>query len=329
MKFLYPFILFFLFALPFLWAYIFISRPSRSIYFSGFEELKKIYVRDSKWYHIQLGVLFFIFTLYIILLARPYRVDFFHTTEKNGIDIQIVFDVSYSMAATDLKPNRLEVAKKVVSDFVDWLESDRVWLVLFAGLPFTSSPLTFDYNFVKDFIREISLDTIRQDIFMLQWTALWDGMLIGEKWFSSETSKREKVMILMTDWEANRWIDPLVALKYLKEKGIKVYTIWVGGLEKTSVETADMFGNPVNIDIGGIDETTLKKIASETWWNYYRATSKDTLEKIFHEIGSLEKTKIQEKKPEERKKESNTIFLFLLMFLQMIYIFLRLKNISF
>lgn len=329
MKFLYPFVFICLLLLPLLGALIFLTRQKRSLYFSGFEELKKAYSRDSKWYYIQICVLFLILFFYIVLLSRPYRVELFQTTEKNGIDIQIVFDVSYSMAAEDLKPNRLEVAKKVVSDFVSGLESDRVWLVLFAWIPFTSSPLTFDYTFVKNFISEISLDTIRQDIFMLQWTALGDGMLIGEKWFSQEDSKRQKVMILMTDWEANRWIDPLVALKYVKEKDIKVYTIGVWWLEKTSVQTTDLLGNIVSIDVGWIDEKTLKKIALETWWKYYRADSEGTLEQIFSEIGSLEKTKIQERAPEEQKKEASIFFLLALLCLQIVFIFLRIKKIPF
>lgn len=254
-----------------------------------------MYKNDSLFYKIYIALISLSFFFFLVILAWPYTTYSEEKVEKNGIDIQILFDVSYSMTATDLEPNRLEVAKKVFSDFVDTLTSDRVWMVVFAGRPYVSFPLTFDYIFIKDFLSKITSDTINQNVYWLQWTAIWDAMILWESSFHSD-EKRQKIMILLTDWEANRWINPLTAIKYIKEKWIKVYTIGVGWDQKTYVSSTDMFWNPQKLEVWWIDEETLKEIAWQTWGKYYRATSPEALSKIVQEIGSLEKTKIEEKK---------------------------------
>lgn len=110
--------------------------------------------------------------LFVLLLASPYQKFTQETVERNGIDIEILFDVSYSMTATDLKPSRLEIAKKVFSDFVNGLTSDRVGMIVFAGKPFTSFPLTFDYHFIQQFLQNLTIDIIDQSMYGLQGTAI-------------------------------------------------------------------------------------------------------------------------------------------------------------
>jgi Ca-activated chloride channel family protein len=107
-----------------------------------------------------------------MLLANPSSINTSQIEKKNGIDIEILFDISYSMKAEDLSPNRLEIAKDTLVNFISQISSDRVGLTIFAGKPFTSVPITFDYNFLKDYIKNIDVDTINQAYTYLQGTAM-------------------------------------------------------------------------------------------------------------------------------------------------------------
>ncbi|USN58586.1 MAG: VWA domain-containing protein [Candidatus Peribacteria bacterium] len=124
------------------------------------------------------------------------------------MDIEILLDVSYSMMAEDLAPNRLAVAKEVIHNFVSEQVSNRVGLVVFSGRPFSSLPLTFDYKIIEKIVSRISTDIINQERTNLQGTAIGDAMMLGmdnlEKKDTEENATREKVMILMTDGEANK-----------------------------------------------------------------------------------------------------------------------------
>lgn len=318
----------FLFLLPFfgLFWYLFITKKKRSVYFSWFEELKKVYKTDSFLSRLQFITLFLSWIIFFFIFAFPYTKYSEQTVEKNGIDIEILFDVSYSMTATDLKPNRLEIAKQVFSEFIDGLASDRVGMIVFAGRPFTSFPLTFDYAFVKEFLKGMQPDTIDQSVYDLQWTAIWDAMILWEAWFQDDNS-RERIMILLTDGEANRWMNPISAIKYLKNKNIKVYTIGVWWTEKTTVVANDTFWNAQKLEVWWVDEETLKKIASETDWKYYRATSSRTLKEIIQEIGGLHKSKIEEKKTVYEKPFIFPL-LVILFFLLGLAVILRFRNIK-
>jgi len=129
------------------------------------------------------------------------------------------------MIAQDILPSRIDVAKKVFSDFIWALESDRVGLILFAGNPFQSVPLTYDYDFLKNFIDDMSVESVDQNNPILQGTAIGDALVLGSGVLSKENPEREKIIILITDGEANRGIEPELALKLLKEKNTKTYTI--------------------------------------------------------------------------------------------------------
>lgn len=232
--------------------------------------------------------------------------------KKNGIDIQIVFDTSYSMIAEDIKPSRIEVAKNVVSNFVTALEADRVGVVLFAWKPFSSVPLSFDYTFLQSFFSDISVQTIDQDIAHLTGTAIGDALVLAADNLIQDNIEREKIVILMTDGEANKWLDPILALKYLKDKNIKTYTIGVGKDENTFIDIIDRVGFRQKVQIGGVDEETLLKIAHETWWKYYRADSESALDDIFSDIGKLEKKEIEVEKIVLQKPKDREFLLFLM-----------------
>ncbi len=256
------------------------------------------------------------------LLARPTELYETETVSRDGIDIQVVLDVSRSMIATDIQPSRIVAAKEILSDFLWELSSDRVGIVLFAGKPFTSVPLSFDYDFLIDFVSGISVDTIDQRFPSLLGTAIGDGMILAADGLLRDTIEREKIMILIADGEANTGVDPLVALKYLKDKSIKTYTIWVWKSEDTFIETIDGFGIRGKSPVQWVDETTLREISSQTGGKYYRADSPETLREIFTDISKLETTPIEvEVFVSEQHKYTEVLFLMLLLYMMFVGIY--------
>jgi len=228
----------------------------------------------------------------IVALARPRNVSVSKKTKSNkGIDIVMAIDVSASMLARDLKPNRLEALKKVAVDFVDRRPNDRIGIVVYAGESFTQTPITSDKGIVK---RTIS---------SLQWGQLDGGTAIGMGLGSGvnrlkESKAKSKVIILLTDGVNNSGnIDPRTATELAKELGIKVYTIGIGtnGMAdfpwSKDPRTGLLNFRKQQVEI---DEALLKDIAKETNGKYFRATDNETLKEIYNEIDKLEKTKIEE-----------------------------------
>ena len=230
-------------------------------------------------------------TALIIALARPRTFSVNKKTKTNkGIDIVMAIDVSASMLAKDLRPNRLEALKKVATRFVNQRPNDRFGIVAYAGESFTKTPITSD--------KDIVVKTINK----LHWGELDGGTAIGMGLGSAinrikDSKAKSKVIILLTDGVNNAgFVDPLTAAEIAKEQGIKVYTIGIGTNGTAPFPVAKrpdgslVFQNqPVEID-----ETLLKKIASETQGKYFRATSNTKLKKIYEEINKMEKTKIEE-----------------------------------
>jgi len=263
--------------------------------FTEDELLKKIFSTSNFWYRLYVWICVSISVCVFLYLSWPYTKDSYTTVKKNGIDIEIVLDLSYSMIATDITPSRIEVAKKVFGDFIWELQTDRVWLVLFSWKPFTSVPLTYDYDFLNDYVRNISIETIDQRNPRLQWTAIGDALVLASDTLVSdeEAWEREKVIILITDGEANRGVEPLLALKLLKKENIKTYAIgvWKDDITIIQAEVAPWIYQ--NIEIGWIDEEILQKISDETWWEYFRADSESSLRGILDRIQELEKKEIE------------------------------------
>ncbi|MDD7915209.1 vWA domain-containing protein [Polaribacter ponticola] len=228
----------------------------------------------------------------IVALARPRNVSVSKRTKTNkGIDIVMAIDVSASMLARDLKPNRLEALKKVAVDFVDRRPNDRIGIVVYAGESFTQTPITSDKSIVKRTISE------------LKWGQLEGGTAIGMGLGSGvnrlkESKAKSKVIILLTDGVNNSGnIDPRTATELAKELGIKVYTIGIGtnGMAdfpwSKNPRTGQLNFRKQQVEI---DEKLLEEIASETNGKYFRATDNTSLKEIYDEIDKLEKTKIEE-----------------------------------
>ncbi|RDK88632.1 vWA domain-containing protein [Marinirhabdus gelatinilytica] len=230
----------------------------------------------------------------IVAMARPRTVD--ESTRiktTKGIDIVIAVDVSASMLARDLKPNRLEALKSVAARFINNRPNDRIGVVEYAGESYTKTPLTSDKTIVLSAMKDINYNTIIEG-----GTAIGMGLATAVNRLKESTAK-SKVIILMTDGENNSgFIDPKIASELAVEFGIKVYTIGLG--------TKGNALSPIGIRPDGsfqygmqqvdIDEELLKEIAEVTSGQYFRATSTTKLNEIYEEINKLEKTDIEELK---------------------------------
>lgn len=228
-------------------------------------------------------------------MARPVSHSVTKKTKtSNGIDIVMAIDISASMLAKDLSPNRLESLKKVAVNFVNQRPDDRFGLVAYAGESFTKTPITSDHEIVIRNIKE------------LNWGELEGGTAIGMGLGSAinrikDSKAKSKVIILLTDGVNNSgFVDPITAAEIAKEMGIKVYTIGLGtnGMALFPVARRDdgslVFQNqPVEID-----EVLLRQIAKETGGKYFRATSNSKLKAIYDEINQMETTVTQELKYE-------------------------------
>ena len=254
----------------------------------------------------------------ITALARPQSVDVSTKTKTTrGIDIVMAIDVSASMLAKDLSPNRLEALKKVAAEFIKGRPNDRIGLVEYAGESYTKTPITSDKSIVLRSLKSIKYNTIIEG-----GTAIGMGLATSVNRLK-DSKATSKVIILLTDGVNNSgFIDPKIASELAVEYGIKTYTIGLG--------TNGMALSPVAILPNGnfqygriqveIDEALLKEIAEVTGGKYFRATNNKKLEEIYDEINKLEKTEIEEFKfyNYEEKYRSLVILAGLLLLLELL-----------
>ena len=225
--------------------------------------------------------------LLIIALARPQSFQSGENIYSEGIDIAMVLDISGSMLAEDLKPNRLEAAKKVIDDFVQARTSDRIGLVVFARDAFTQCPLTIDYSVLRNLLNEIKSGMIEDG------TAIGNAIANGVNRLKDSRAK-SKVMILLTDGVNNAGeVDPISAAQIAREFNIRVYTIGVGTRGEAPYPVQTPFGTRYQMVPVEIDENVLKEIAKTTDGEYFRATNNRKLEEIYNTIDKLEKTKLE------------------------------------
>ena len=227
-------------------------------------------------------------SLFIVALARPVEQHAESETTIEGIDIVLAMDISGSMLAQDVKPNRIESSKKIASEFVADRHGDRLSIVAFAGEAFTQCPLTSDRSAVQT-----SLARLRSGI-------IDDGTAIGNGLATAinrlrESSSKSKVVVLLTDGVNNSGsMSPLMAADIAKNMGIKVYTIGVGRRGQAPTPVMDAFGNVglamMNVEI---DEELLREISSLTGGKYFRAENAEALTKIYDEIDQMEKSKVE------------------------------------
>jgi len=225
---------------------------------------------------------------FIIALARPQQALKEEEIKAEGIDIMLVMDLSSSMLAQDFKPDRLEVSKRVASEFVDKRQYDRVGLVVFAGESFTQCPITTDHRVVKDFMSNLSCGLLEDG------TAIGMGLASAVNRLKTSEAK-SKVVILLTDGVNNAgYIKPNTAADIAKEFDVKVYTIGVGSMGQALSPVSRRSDGRYIFGMARveIDEALLREIAQMTGGRYYRATTEQSLEAIYAEIDQLEKTEI-------------------------------------
>ena len=230
--------------------------------------------------------------LIILAIARPQTVDISTRTKTNkGIDIVMAIDVSSSMLAQDLKPDRLTALKRVAAEFIEDRRSDRIGLVVYAGESYTKTPITSDKNIVKSSMREINFQGLIED-----GTAIGMGLATSVNRLKDSKAK-SKIIILLTDGVNNSgFIDPKIATELAVEFGIKTYTIGLGS-NGTALAPVGILPNgkfKYGLTKVEIDEALLKEIALKTGGIYFRATNNQKLEEIYQEINKLEKTEIEE-----------------------------------
>ena len=225
--------------------------------------------------------------LLIVALARPQSVDEGSTSNTEGIDIVLAIDISTSMLAQDLQPDRIQAAKQVAGNFITDRPGDRIGLVAFAGEAFTQSPLTTDQGTLQTLLGRLRSGVVEDG------TAIGDGLATSINRIKDGKAK-SKSIILLTDGSNNTGIvAPLTAAEIAKKLGIKVYTIGVGTNGTAPYPQINMFGRIEYVPTPVvIDEETLKQVASITGGKYFRATGNKVLSEIFDEIDKLEKPEL-------------------------------------
>ena len=227
----------------------------------------------------------FALVMIVIAIARPRSTTEMERIDTEGIDIVLAMDVSTSMLARDLTPDRINASKDIAIEFISQRPSDRMGIVVFAGESFTQCPLTTDRATLINLMKEIQTDLIEDG------TAIGNGLATAVARMKDSDAK-SRVVILLTDGVNNRGeISPQMAAEIAKTYGIRVYTIGVGkeGMAPYPVMT------PWGVDVQNvkveIDEKLLAEIAESTGGRYFRATDNTKLAEIYSEINKMEKAR--------------------------------------
>lgn len=240
----------------------------------------------------------------VIALARPQASNSWRTENTEGIDIMLALDISGTMMAEDLKPNRLEASKDVATEFILSRPNDNIGLVVFAGESFTQCPLTTDHAVLVNLFKGVDYGMIEDG------TAIGLGLANAVNRIKDSKTKT-KVIILLTDGSNNRGdIAPITAAEIAKSFGIRVYAIGVGSYGKVNIPVQTPLGIQYQQMDSEFDEKSLQEIAAMTGGSYFRATNNNKLRSIYQEIDKLEKTKINVK---EFSKKNEEFYLFALL----------------
>ena len=264
------------------------KKQEASLQFSdlkGFAQLPKTWKAYLR--HLLFAMKMGALALLIVALARPQSSSTNSTSNIEGIDIVMAMDVSGSMLARDLKPDRLTAAKRVASDFVNDRPGDRMGLVIFSGESFTQVPLTTDHGVMLNMLAEMKNGLLEDG------TAIGDGLATAISRLK-DSEAISKVVILLTDGMNNAGsVDPYTAAEIAKLYGIRVYTIGVGSYGTAPFPVQTPFGTQIQQMKVDIDEKLLTTIANSTGGKYFRATSNQKLDEVYQEIDKLERSKIE------------------------------------
>jgi len=293
---------FFLLFIPialFIWYFFKSKKNTGEIIFSDLHSLEKTKTIKNKLTHLIYLFKICALILLIIALARPQSSTNWEESTTEGIDIILSMDISGSMLAEDLKPNRLEASKEVAMDFISKRANDRVGLVIFSGESFTQCPLTTDHNVLINLFKDVKSGMVEDG------TAIGMGLATAVNRLK-ESDAISKVIILLTDGVNNKGVvAPFTAAEIAKKFGIRVYTIGVGTEGYAPYPFQTPFGIQYQDVEVQIDEETLQNIATVTDGKYFRATNNSKLKEIYKDIDKLEKSKIEVTEFHKRSEEFN------------------------
>lgn len=287
----YPYLLFLLLIIPALIAW-YIWKWKKSTPTISISNVSSFGKRKNSWkvvlMHIMFGLQLVAIGAMIVAICRPQTFDSKNTSKIEGTDIAIALDISSSMLATDLEPNRLNAAKEVAQKFINQRVNDNIALIVFSGESLSLMPLTNDRAALVNSVRNINPGVLNDG------TAIGDGVSSAINRLTSGKAK-SKSIILLTDGTNNAGeVAPFTAAQLAKQKGIKIYTIGVG--TNGTIQITDPYGFSTTTMETKIDEGTLKNMSDLTKGKYFRATDSKTLANIFAEIDSLEKTELDVEK---------------------------------
>ncbi|MEI7811162.1 MAG: VWA domain-containing protein [Ignavibacteria bacterium] len=276
----------------FFW-YIYKSQTKLLAKFSDAKLLKVLAPERSRVkYLLKSGIIVFIVLLLSLTLANPQTGTKTEEVKQMGIDIYILLDVSLSMKAEDIKPNRLEKAKHSIAALIQKLKGDRIGLVVFSGDAYVQFPLTTDYAATNLLLNAVSFNTVPNP-----GTAISSAIKLATKSFKQEV-KTQKVIMIMTDGEDHEG-DVMEAVKDAADKNIGIYTVGLGSPAGVPIVQYDQMGNPVGYKLDGnnnivltrLDEPILQQIAHEGNGHYYRGSNNENeLDLIYRDLSKIEKT---------------------------------------
>jgi Ca-activated chloride channel homolog len=288
-QFAWPYALLGLLLLP--WLYWYSTRLNKTrlatLKYPNIKDFKTFTNAKIRFKNVPLIIRMLAMACIIVAIAQPIKKNTNELNQGNGIDIMLCLDISGSMLAQDFKPNRLEAAKNVILDFIARRKGDRLGLVTFSGESFTICPVTADKNILSTQVQSVEYGQLQDG------TAIGSGIASSVDRIKNSTAKT-KIIILLTDGEnTGGLIDPQTAKELAKTFAIKIYTIGVGtnGYAPTPFQTP--MGTVMQNEKVSIDEKLLTQIATETNGKYFRATDKKSLEDIYKEIDTLEKSKVE------------------------------------
>ena len=288
--FTHPYFLLLLALVPLLilWYFRGFGRRGGRLQFSHLGFLKKIHKRSAvRARHILFFLRIAVVILLIVALARPQGKKENREIHSETIDIVLAMDVSTSMLAEDIEPNRVEATKQVAKEFIKNRKVDRIGMVVFAGEAYTQCPLTIDYGILMTLLDQMHVGMIEDG------TAIGMGLATAVNRLKDSEAK-SKVIILLTDGRNNRGsIDPPTAAQVAQVFDIRIYAIGAGKQGVAMFPINDIMGKryiPRKVEI---DETMLREIADMTGGKYFRATDRKSLESIYREIDTMEKTDIK------------------------------------
>lgn len=282
--------------------------------------------RSSIKYIVKYFMLVLIFSLMIFGMSNPQMGIKYEKVKRKGIDVIIALDVSKSMLAEDIKPNRLERSKQFISRFIDNLSGDRIGLIVFAGKAFLQLPITTDYAAAKIFLKNINTEMIP-----LQGTAIAEAIELSNEAFDQK-DKKHKALIIITDGE-NHEGNVLEAVETVNSNGTKIYTLGIGSTKgapipvyKNSVQVDFKRDNNGNIVLTKLNETALQQLAVKGGGKYFKFnTGSQEIENIVSEIKGMEKKEFEELVFTDYENQFQYFFL-IVLFLLIIEFFITEKR---